>query len=462
MSAEMLLVALALISGLYMAWSIGANDVANAVGTAVGAGSLSLRRAVVLAGVFEFLGAWLFGQEVTHTIQKGIISESAFASDQWTLAIGMVACLFATGIWLQLASYWGWPVSTTHSIVGAVVGFACASVGYKAIQFSALLFIASSWILSPFVGGLFGFIVFYVFRQNIFYAHHPLRRFRSIAPCLALFVLAALSFMLFAKRWDSFTFMAKASVATFVGSLAFTLTLVLYRHIGARLNKIEHLPKQERPQVDAGFSQAIEHLEEIKKHAHSEQIALIERRIAELRSLGNQVAKSTHHEEVREVEKIFSYFQVISASFMAFSHGANDVSNAVGPLAAALRAIDLSKQIPMSALLVLGATGIVAGLAIWGWKVIETVGKKITALTPSRGFSAEFSCACTVLFCAQLGLPVSTTHTLVGAILGVGLAKGLSSLNLRTLRDIAVSWAVTIPAGALFSWALFHVIALFF
>lgn len=462
MSAEMLLVALALISGLYMAWSIGANDVANAVGTAVGAGSLSLRRAVVLAGVFEFLGAWLFGQEVTHTIQKGIISESAFASDQWTLAIGMVACLFATGIWLQLASYWGWPVSTTHSIVGAVVGFACASVGYKAIQFSALLFIASSWILSPFVGGLFGFIVFYVFRQNIFYAHHPLRRFRSIAPCLALFVLAALSFMLFAKRWDSFTFMAKASVVTFVGSLAFTLTLVLYRHIGARLNKIEHLPKQERPQVDAGFSQAIEHLEEIKKHAHSEQIALIERRIAELRSLGNQVAKSTHHEEVREVEKIFSYFQVISASFMAFSHGANDVSNAVGPLAAALRAIDLSKQIPMSALLVLGATGIVAGLAIWGWKVIETVGKKITALTPSRGFSAEFSCACTVLFCAQLGLPVSTTHTLVGAILGVGLAKGLSSLNLRTLRDIAVSWAVTIPAGALFSWALFHVIALFF
>lgn len=462
MSAEMLLVGLALLSGLYMAWSIGANDVANAVGTAVGAGSLTLRRAVILAGIFEFLGAWLFGKEVANTIQKGIISEQAFAADQWTLALGMVACLFATGLWLQLASYWGWPVSTTHSIVGAVVGFACASVGYKAIQFSALLFIASSWILSPLVGGVFGFLVFYVFRQNIFYAPHPLKRFHSYAPYLAIFVLSSLAFMLFASRWSLLLFPAKVAIVMIVATAALSLFVFLRRYIASRLIAVEQLPQEQRPQVDAGFSSAIQHLEEIKKHAHSEQIALIERRISELRSLGNQVAKSTHHEEVREVEKVFSYFQVISACFMAFSHGANDVSNAVGPLAAALRAIELSKDIPMSALLVLGATGIVAGLAIWGWKVIETVGKKITALTPSRGFSAEFSCACTVLFCAQLGLPVSTTHTLVGAILGVGLAKGLSSLNLRTMRDIAVSWAVTIPAGAFFSWALFHLIAVVF
>lgn len=461
MSAQMLLVTLALISGLYMAWSIGANDVANAVGTAVGSGALKLRRAVIIAGVFEFLGAWLFGQEVTQTIQKGIIADNAFASDQWTLAIGMVACLFATGIWLQLATYWGWPVSTTHSIVGAVVGFACASVGYQAIKFSALLFIASSWILSPLVGGIIGFLVFYTFRQNIFYARHPLRRLKRIGPCLAIFLLFSLSFMLLATRWSGFSFPIKIAIVFLLSASSLLLAWFIRKYIARRLVAVEALPKEERPFVDAGFSSAISHLEEIKKHAHSEQITLIERRIDELKALGSQVARSTHHVEIQEVERIFSRFQVISASFMAFSHGANDVSNAVGPLAAALRAIEISKNIPMSWLLVLGAIGIVAGLAIWGWKVIETVGKKITALTPSRGFSAEFSCACTVLFCAQLGFPVSTTHTLVGAILGVGLAKGLSSLNLHTLRDIAVSWAVTIPAGALFSWTLFHAISLF-
>lgn len=458
MSVEWVLVILALMSGLYMAWSIGANDVANAVGTAVGAGSLSLRHAVYLAGIFEFLGAWLFGREVTQTIQKGIIDQQAFAQDQWTLALGMVACLFATGFWLQLASYWGWPVSTTHSIVGAVVGFALATVGYRAIRFDSLLFIASSWIFSPLIGGLVGFILFYLLRQNIFYTHHPLLRLKRIGPSLALTMVLLLSFVLFAPQWQIIDLLSRRLMVIATAGASLVAYLLVQRWIDRRLTIIASLPIKERPQVDEGFASAIAHLQEMKRHAHSEQKSLIEERIEELRTLGLQVAKSTHHDEMVQVERLFSRFQVVSACFMAFSHGANDVSNAVGPLAAALKAIPASQEVPLYLLLLLGGIGIVAGLAIWGWRVIETVGKKITSLTPSRGFSAELACSCTVLGCAQLGLPVSTTHTLVGSILGVGLARGLSALNVGTLRDIAVSWAITIPAGALLSWLSFQLI----
>ncbi len=391
---------ISLIFGFYAAWNIGANDVSNAMGTSVGSKALTIRQAVIIAAIFEFCGALLFGSHVSETLQQGIIKSTVFADDPRILVDGMLAALLASGIWLQLATYLGLPVSTTHAIVGAIVGFGAVVGGVDAIYWNEVLSIAASWVVSPLLGALCGFVLFSVLRKRIFYSSEPLKAAISAFPWIvsALFTIFAL-----VGIWKG-----AGCIHIILGALLLGIATYLF----LRMKKFT----------------------------------------------GNGL-----HEEFQIVEKLFASLQIVTACLMAFSHGANDVANAIGPLAAIITIIEtnsvsFSPHIP-TWILALGGLGIVLGLATWGWRVIETIGKKITELTPSRGFSAEFAAALTVLLASRFGFPISTTHTLVGAVLGVGLAGGIATLNLRMIRDIALAWIVTIPAGALLSILCYYLIA---
>ncbi|WNY24560.1 inorganic phosphate transporter [Methanolapillus millepedarum] len=336
-------IALAL-AGFYMAWNIGANDLANAMGTSVGSKALTIKQVIIIASFFELTGALLFGGEVTDTIAKGIVPlDSIIAVSPDIVAVGMLGAILAAGFWITLATVYNLPVSTTHSIVGSVLGFGIVCAIYGIIAFSdihwgVMVGIVASWLLSPLLGGVIAYIIFYVVRKK---------------------------------------FLVKT-------------------------------------------------------------------------------------EDVPGIEKKFIFLQVVTACFVAFSHGSNDVANAIGPLYAVYNMYGPYSFNLMNALLLLGGLGIVVGLATWGYKVIDTVGNKITELTPTRGFSAQFATAAVVLAHSFVGLPISTTHILVGAVIGVGLAGGLSGINLKVLKSIGLSWIVTVPVSALTSGIIFYILALFF
>jgi len=403
----MILLGIVLLAGFYMAWAIGANDVANAMGTSVGSGALTLRRAVIIAAVLEFSGAFFFGSHVSETIQKGIIDPNIFMQNPQILAFGMLASLLSAGVWLQLASYLGLPVSTTHSIVGSVIGFGAVIGGFDAINWENVGFIVSSWVISPLAGGIFAYGIFSILRKKIFYTHNPLASAKKLTPVFVFFVILTLSLILIFDGLKNLnlhiSFYFGLNICCFIGLLASLLSYFLVKKI-----------------------------------------------------------KADPHSEFNSVEKIFGYLQILSASLMAFAHGANDVANAIGPLAAAIGiltsgVIAAKASVPTWAL-GLGGVGIIIGLATWGWRVIETIGKKITELTPTRGFAAEFGAAATILVASRLGMPISTTHTLVGAVIGVGLARGIEALNLGMTRDIILSWIVTIPAGAVLAVGFYYII----
>lgn len=389
-----------LLLGFYMAWNIGANDVANAMGTSVGSKALTLKRAVVLAAILEFSGAFLAGGSVSETIQRGIVEPSVFQSDPHLFILGMMGSLFATGALLQLASYFGLPVSTTHAIVGAVLGFGLCIGGVDAIHWNRVIWIASSWILSPLLSGLIAYLVFTLIQRKILFALEPLRASQKLSPYFV------------------FCYFLIVSSNLLPGKILFSLSLATTTALFSRLL----------------FQPALQ--------------------------FAHQSTTSLYH----GVEKTFTTLQILSASLIAFAHGANDVANAIGPVAAIFTVLNthsltLNTPIP-SWLLFLGGSGIVIGLATWGWRVIETIGDKITELTPTRGFSAEFGAAITILFASKLGLPISTTHALIGAVLGVGMARGLKAINLQTIKEIAISWLVTIPLCALFSIGAFYLFKL--
>lgn len=401
---------ISLLFGFYAAWNIGANDVSNAMGTSVGSKALTIRQAVIIAAIFEFCGAVFFGSHVSETLQHGLINPNVFAEHPHVLVNGMLASLLACGIWLQLATYLGLPVSTTHAIVGAIVGFGAVVGGTGAIYWDEVLSIAASWVVSPFMGACVGFVFFTVLRKRIFYSANPLAATQKILPWI-------------------------------VGSLVIVFAMVgLWNVVAPNGDTIDKLEIILVAAIAAG---------------------LITHVVCRYSKLPEKVPDGMHG-EFHWVERIFGALQIFSACLMAFSHGANDVANAIGPLAAII-AISETGSTSFQAViptwvLILGGVGIVAGLATWGWRVIETIGKKITELTPSRGFSAEFAAALTVLLASRLGFPVSTTHTLVGAVLGVGLAGGLGAINLLMMRDIALAWIITIPAGATLSIICYYII----
>ena len=415
-NAQVLLI-LACCFGFFMAWGIGANDVANAMGTSVGARALTMKQAVLVACVFEFAGAYLAGGEVTSTIRKGIIDSGVVASNPDLLVFGMMSALLSAGTWLLIASYFGWPVSTTHSIVGAIVGFAAIGIGFDVVEWPKVGSIAASWVVSPLLAGTIAFILFQSVRKLILESSDPFKNAKKYVP---LYMFLA-SFVI--------------SMVTFVKGL---------KHVGLSFSTQESLA--------LSFIFAI-------------VISLIGAWV--LRTIDNQ-EKERNGTIFNGIERIFAVLMVFTACAMAFAHGSNDVANAIGPLAAIVSVIQsggevAAKSIVPAWVLFLGASGIVVGLSMLGYRVMMTVGRSITELTPSRGFAAELAAAGTVVVASGTGLPISTTHTLVGAVLGVGIARGgLEALNLKVVSKIILSWLVTLPVGAILSIIFFYMLRAIF
>lgn len=472
MPTETLILILVLLAGFYMAWSIGANDVANAMGTSVGSKALTLKQAVIIAAILEFAGAYFFGAHVSETVQNGIVDSKIFSYNYMDFVYGMLASLLATGAWLQIASYNGWPVSTTHSIVGALVGFGAIIGGVQAIYWGNVAFIVSIWVVSPLLGGIISYLLFTLLREKIFFRADPVQAAKQFSPFLIFLVFAILSLMLIFKGLHNidlpFSFMASVWISILIGLVAAIIGHFL-------INRIT-FPTLQKETMDydinvvRSLSKAMKHLNRAGAASSGElhgQITFMQKELGAVSSKLKTPAQFDYlHGEFGGVEKIFSYLQIVTACLMAFAHGANDVANAIGPIAAAIAflygGVLTEHQTTASWILALGGTGIVVGLATWGWRVIETIGHKITELTPTRGFAAEFGAAITILFASRLGLPISTTHTLVGAVIGIGLARGIEAINLNTTRDIFISWLVTVPAGALITIVFYYIIKLIF
>lgn len=472
-----IIIILAIVFGIYMAWGIGANDVANAMGTSVGSGALTIKRAVILAAILEFSGAFFAGTHVSETVRKGIVDPAIFAGDGMLFMLGMLSALLAAGVWLQFASWKGWPVSTTHSIVGAVIGFGIAYGGISAIQWDKVGTIFSSWIISPLLSGTISYFIFRILLRYIFYDRRPLRSAKRIAPYLVFFVFAILSLTLVFKGLKNINLdlstPAAFAVASIVGLIASLISVWLVSLIPEQK---ENRPDDKKivtdPSTVQALDKAVKHLEHVQSTAPAHMEEEIADTLHEVRRLRFESQRSykfhTSSSEYQQVEKLFVYLQILSAGLVAFAHGANDVANAIGPMSAVIsvalaggESIAAKTPVPLW-VLAMGGMGIVVGLATWGWRVMETIGRNITQLTPTRGFCAEIGAATTIVLASKLGLPISTTHTLVGAVLGVGLARGISAVNLYTVRDIIISWIVTIPAGAGLAVAFYYGLQLFF
>lgn len=409
-----LLLIIGALFAFFMAWGIGANDVANAMGTSVGSRALTVKQAIFIAIIFEFLGAYLAGGEVTATIRKGILDPMLLQNDPDLLVFGMMASLLAAGAWLFIASTQGWPVSTTHSIVGALVGFAAVGIGVEAVEWSKVGTIAASWVVSPMLAGVVSFSLFMSVDKLILSSDDPFAR---------------------AKRYVPFYMFL-------VGFLIAMVTLLK----GLKNTSLN---------LDFGFD---------SKFVNSLPLSFVVGLVVAF--IGSLILRRVRRQEedlFSNVEGVFAVLMIFTAAAMAFAHGSNDVANAVGPLAAIASVISSGGGVVVKSalpnwVLLLGGVGIVIGLATYGVRVMATIGTKITELTPSRGFAAELGAAATVVFASTWGLPISTTHTLVGAVLGVGLARGMGALNFKMIGQIFASWLVTLPAGAAFSIVFFYIL----
>ncbi|NGX32096.1 MAG: Low-affinity inorganic phosphate transporter 1 [Candidatus Anoxychlamydiales bacterium] len=459
-----------LLIGLYMAWNIGANDVANAVSTSVGSKALTLKKAVILAGIFEFLGAYFLGGNVSKTIQSGIINPEVFSGDMIVFILGMISALFATSVWLNLASYFKLPVSTTHAIIGAVIGFGAIIGGVHSVDWMLVLTIALSWVITPLISGFIAFFIFTLLQKKILYAFSPIDATKKFIPVLVFFIFSFIAISITYGKLTTLKINLSLQLSLFI-SIGIGLLFSLVSYILVRKIKVTTCSVvYHHPSQLFSLEKAKKHLLRTKLTSKGDTKDRSEKILEELDSMIDEHKEKTkYYEETSEyskVEKAFGFLQMISLCLVAFAHGSNDVANAVGPIAAVIQTINQHKVQFASVIpywiLLLGSAGIVLGLATWGWRVVETIGHKITQLTPTRGFSAEFATAITILVASKLGLPISTTHALVGGILGVGLAKGLSALNLRTLRDIALSWIITLPTCAVLCILIFYLLKLFF
>lgn len=414
MDLDTFLFSFAVIACIYMACNIGANDVANAMGTSVGSKSLTFKQAILIAAVAEFAGAFFVGGHVSDTIRKGMLDTSFFNDVPYQLVYGMISALLAAAIWLHIASSLGWPVSTTHSIIGGVLGFGVMAGGVDIVNWGKMGNVVLSWVVSPIMGGLFAYLVFQYINKTIFSKRRPLAHAKELLPFIVAIVFFILSIAIFYKGLKNlhlhFTFPDVLFFALVAGFVGFFISKILVRFI---------------PDDDS------------KDFAH----------------------------QFNTTENLFKYLQVLTAFYIAFAHGSNDVANAVGPLAAVVSILQggtVEMQVEMPAwILGLGGGFIVLGLMVWGYRVMATVGESITDITPSRGFCATFGAASVVLICSKMGLPISTTHTLVGSVIGVGLARGLPTLNLGIIKMIFISWVTTIPFTAVISMLFFKLFLIF-
>ncbi|WP_150539082.1 inorganic phosphate transporter [Actinobacillus vicugnae] len=405
--------------GFLMAFGIGANDVSNAMGTSVGSGTITVKQAILIAMVFELAGAYLAGGEVADTIKSGIIQPDAFTGRPDIMVLGMMSSLCASGVWLVIATKMGWPVSGTHTIIGAVIGFACITIGTDAIQWGQLGGIVGSWFITPVIAGIIAYLIFINSQKLIFNRSNPLEQAKKFGPLymgMTIFIIAIVTIAKGLKHVG----LHLTNFETFIISLGLALIAVTFGYFYFRSQAF--LAKMKANDDGKGF-------------------------------IG--------------VEKIFSILMLLTACAMAFAHGSNDVANAIGPLAAVQAIVASGGVIQEKAalapwILPLGGVGMIVGLAVMGRAVMATVGTGITELTPSRGFAAQFACAVTVVIASGTGLPISTTQTLVGAILGVGFARGIAALNLGIIRNIIASWVVTLPAGAILSIIFYYILSAFF
>jgi PiT family inorganic phosphate transporter len=401
--------------GLYMTWGIGANDVANAMGTSVGSGALTVKQAIIIAAIMEFAGAYLAGGGVASTISKGIIDGKAFEPVPELLVMGMLSALLAAGIWLMLATMRGWPVSTTHTIIGAVVGVGVAAIGTDAVQWNKLGEIVASWFVSPVLGGFFALLLTLSIRKLILNTEDPIGQ---------------------ARKWGPF-------YAFLVGWLVSLVTITKgLKHIKINLSDVEG-------QILAVIIGVV--------------LAGVARYMMNRIKTDERADKDFHY---ASVEKLFIPLMVFTGAAMAFAHGSNDVANGIGPMAAVIQLIETKAVSAKSAvtpfMLFIGGIGIVVGLATYGYKVMATIGNKITELTPTRGYCATIAASFVVVLASGLGLPVSTTHIAVGAVMGVGLARGIGALDLRVIGGIILSWFITVPVGAILAALIFYVMRAIF
>ena len=402
------LLILAVIFGFYMTWGIGANDVANAMGTSVGSGAITVMQAIVIAAIFEFAGAFIAGGNVTSTIRKGIVDPSSIANQPELLVFGMLAALLAAAVWLMIASSRGWPVSTTHSIVGALVGFAVAGIGIDAVHWGKIGQIAASWVVSPALGGFLAYLLMMSIRKFILNTEKPFQSAKRAGPVYVFLVGFIISLVTMFKGLKHLKL--ELSIGqSFFWAIVFGLVVALVGWLLIRRINVDE-------EADRDFHFA-------------------------------------------SVEKIFVPMMIFTACAMAFAHGSNDVANGIGPLAAIVSIIKSGGEVAQKSelpiwILIMGGTGIVIGLATMGYRVMQTIGTRITQLTPSRGFCATLAAATTVVLASRTGFPVSTTHIAVGAVIGVGLARGVGAIDLRVIGSIVVSWVITLPVGGLLA-ALF-------
>jgi len=415
MEYAVILLILAGLFGLFMAWGIGANDVANAMATSVGSGALTIKQAIIIAAIFEFSGAFLAGGQVTATIRKGIIDAGPLAGQPEVLVFGMLAALLGAGIWLFIASHRGWPVSTTHSIVGGIVGFAIVAVGQEAVKWDNIGDIVLSWVITPLIAGVFAYLLYMSVLHLVLRRSDPLASAKRYVPFYIFLVGFVMALVTLFKGLKHVGLDVTTTQAYVIAVLVGIVTAIIGKVLISRVKT--------DPSDDKDF-------------------------------------------RFTNVEKIFGVLMIFTACGMAFAHGSNDVANAIGPVAAVvsiLKTGQLAQSSPLPIwVLLLGAGGIVLGLAMLGRRVIATVGQKITELTPSRGFAAEIAAASTVVVASGTGIPISTTQTLVGAVLGVGMARSFNSLNLKVIGNVFMSWVITIPVGALLAIMSYYLLRAIF
>jgi inorganic phosphate transporter, PiT family len=409
----------------YVAWNLGANDVANAMGTSVGSKAVTLKQALIIAGVLEFTGAVLFGHEVTETLATKIANPALFAATPQIFVIGMVTVLISCGVWLQIATSRGLPVSSSHAVVGAIAGFSWVALGVGAIDWPSIGLISIGWVLTPLISGAIAALFYSLIKHWILDQPNQVVQLQEWIPWLSTALLGVFGVIV-------------------LPSLTEPLTNFVIEQVGFTI------PGYDIPLLTGAVA----------------AVGLTIMSWQQLADLG-KTEESTQCPIPNPIERLFARFQLLSACFVAFAHGSNDVGNAIAPLAAIVY-INRTGSVPIDGItipvwiLILGGAGIVGGLAVWGKKVIATIGENIIALQPSSGFCAELATATTILIASRLGLPVSTSHALVGGVVGIGLVQNIKSIKFQTLKGIAAAWLITIPVSALLSAAIFSIARILF
>eukprot|EP00298_Acanthocystis_sp_HF-20_P003361 c13725_g1_i1.p1 GENE.c13725_g1_i1~~c13725_g1_i1.p1 ORF type:complete len:472 (+),score=221.47 c13725_g1_i1:23-1438(+) len=452
-------------AGFALLWALGANDVANAVGTCVGSKAITPKMAVVLAGIFEFLGASLMGSHVAGTIGGSIIDNKKFPSDE-LFSIGMFSVLVTSAIWITIGTWFGLPVSSTHTVLGGVTGVGMIGASIGDVKWVSLSRIFLSWIVSPLLGGVIAFGFYFGIYKLILVSENCAHKSRRYMPFFLSFVIAINVIFLIVGGPETMSISVEwyyyiiIFIGTFIGSILPSYFLLLKLREFRRNGVFVSVPEvQTARSRKPGKSSVVQ-------PANSDDLLapmlddLEEEPVQDVRKLLLKDIDTLSHQEARTVSEFeFIPLMIVTACVVAFAHGGNDVANAIGPFFVVLTYsregnIDNLGEVPIY-VTIIGGIGVVIGLATWGYKVMETVGSKITPLTFSKGFAAQLGAGVSVLASTVLGLPISTTAVIVGSVMGVGLVEDRKSVNFRVIGNIIAGWITTLPVAALFSMAIF-------